>query len=68
MPLHRASKGDSPLKALSELVRRIERGGESVQQILEDDDNGQPVWLVQSSAPRRPRPRTIITRDGIDAA
>jgi hypothetical protein len=68
MPLHRAVKGDSPLVALSLLIRRIERGGGKVQQILEGDDGGEPMWLVQSSEPRGNTASGFVVRDDEAAA
>ena len=46
MPLHRTAKGDSPEQALSQLVRRIERAGGTVVQIMETESE----WVVQATA------------------
>jgi hypothetical protein len=52
MPLHRTTKGEQPQKALAELVRRIERAGGTVVQIIDNDDE----WLIQSTRPSESEP------------
>lgn len=48
MPLHSTAKGDHPKEALAQLVRRIERGGGTVVQIIDADTE----WHVQATGPR----------------
>lgn len=42
MPLHRTTKGDDPRSALAHLIRRIERGGATVVQVIDTPTE----WLV----------------------
>lgn len=48
VPLHRTAKGDNPDRALAQLIRRIERGGGRVVQVI----NRPAEWLIVATHSR----------------